>query len=177
MPLKHQRLMTHLGERFGRFTQRKKFFRSLELIDGRDRVRTFAFEGRKVAIKDTQWMPGEGLAFKAFRRALLKHQRAIKNKTIKTEHYRIVTPKAYGRIGKYLVMEQIEGKPFSHYFHGYSKEEYEDVARAINELRKNIKKFRVTAFPLRKAIQDHDWMVIGKDKSGKWLIAPPYDLF
>ncbi|MCD6479000.1 MAG: hypothetical protein J7L44_03890 [Candidatus Diapherotrites archaeon] len=158
------------------------FFSGLEYIGDLGRVRLFYYEGIPVAIKDTGRLERHGFDYEKIRKALLVHQKAVLEGKIKPNHYRIVTPKVYGQIGRYLIMEYIEHK--EHPKPGVTKNQAEITSyrEAYRELEDNFMK----AIKISKAYdvdvpQLIHLMVLGNTnpknpKKGTWLFSLPYDL-
>jgi len=71
-----------------------------------NRVKVFDFNGTRVVIKlaPNEW---QGLDFKRLRGDFLAHQRAVRRGLIKPQHYTLRSPRVYGVVGHFLVMEYV----------------------------------------------------------------------
>ncbi|MFA4855566.1 MAG: hypothetical protein WC634_03215 [archaeon] len=83
-----------------------RFFETLPYLSSSYKVRWFDFNGYKVVIK---LVPNErqGLDFKRLRGDFLAHQRAVRRGLIKPQHYTLRSPRVYGVVGHFLVMEYV----------------------------------------------------------------------
>ena len=73
--------------------------------------RSIYFEGKKVYVKDTLNHPNQGSDFEKLRRDFLVHQEAARLGFIDTSKYILFSPRVYGRVGSFLVMEHIDEMP------------------------------------------------------------------
>ncbi len=153
-----------------------RFFDSLPMVNGRHSVRTFEFDGRSIAVKDTKGLLSQGFDFRLVRSALLTHQRAVRTKALVPEYYSLRSIPLYGRVGHLLFMPLIEGRTFGQVMRFGSDAEKErvqmvraDVVSSMNQLH-----FQ-GAFEYRP--QTTDLIVSTKNgkKDGKWIVYLPYD--
>ncbi len=144
------------------------FFSALPTI--RFKVRKFMWNGKPVVIKDTLGFIDQGYQYDNTRKAILLHQRAVRSGKISARHYRIKTPKVYGRIGNYLVMEFMQGKNYD--------DNSGNLGMAYQELKENFKKLCIEN--LLTEPQLHDLIVLGNSNPGNpergvWYFSLPYD--
>ncbi len=150
--------------------QDKKFFATLESIDCRNPsyVRKYYFKGMRAAIKDTRNNPNEGFDYEKFRKAFLLHQKAVRNKKIKADKYILRSPKVYGRIGQYTIMEYIKKINLE----TLTFKEITELSKARKELEENLE--ILAKGKSGEKLQEFHAMCQGKE-NGKWVISLPYD--
>src|SRR3989338_5622001 len=89
------------------------FFKQLENINsGNIRVRKYMYGKIPVVIKDTWGQREHGHHYKILRHIFYDHQILARSKKINAEKYRLISPRVFGRIGDYLVMEYMQGMDF-----------------------------------------------------------------
>lgn len=96
-----------------RFLEKKNLkllFDGLPIIYNFSVRRTF-FKGIPVIIKDTRGGIAHGFDFERARKAFLVHQKALRQGQIKAIHYKMKSPKVYGRIENFLIMEYVPTSP------------------------------------------------------------------
>ncbi len=149
----------------------EKFFDSLpKLQDYNPQIRVCKYNGKRVIIKDTKGNQDEGFNFQELRNSFLEHQKSARQKAINTDSYILRSPKIYGRIGNYLVMELIEDK----YEEIYSSrpELRNKMVMAFNQLRRNFRKLK--SDKLIKRIPQLYPMITGIENS-RWVFYLSYD--
>lgn len=99
---KKKRLMKVLRENL----KNKDFFKGLPSVPGR-LMAIFDFEGIPVLIKYTP-SATHGRDYEGIERIFRNYNRSIKSGKIKAKHSVLRLPKAYGRIGDYVIMEYID---------------------------------------------------------------------
>ena len=159
--------------------QKPGFFRGLLETIGTPKVRKFVFDGTPVAIKNTKGFAEEGRNYAKLRQNFLKHQFAVRNGRIKAQFYKLKSPRVYGVIGNYLVMEFVAEKPILDFLPADEKKAEEIKAsciKAIRELEENIKQINKAA----PKPQVTDIMIAGNTNpkeplKGKWIFFMPYD--
>lgn len=176
-----RRKRVHLMNFFERNLQVPGFFERLPEADKAGRVRFFYFGGKYIAIKKTETEPAHGCRPGQVRKSILAHHKALRAGQLKAEKYRIITPKVYGQIGQFIVMEFMEGKSQFGVFEGLNKAEIQSLNDAYYEMHGNFEKLMWRGVIKRSEIpQLFDSVVLGntnpKDKTkGKWIFAPPMD--
>ncbi len=123
-------------------------------------VRFFEFRGKKYAIKDTMKKEEHGANYWEVRNAILAHHLAARNGIIKPG-YRMRSIKALGRLGRFLVMDFIEGKSIV-----FLSE------KTVEELRENFRILEEKGI-IKKTPQIKDLIV--SHKGGRETIRLPYD--
>lgn len=113
--------------------------RKLPQAHFRNSVRVAVIDGRKVVFKNTKGKDRHGHDYEKLRRTFLQHQLALRQGIIKAEKYSARTPKAYGRIGKYLVMQYVEGKSLTKFA---ILSAYEEIDAAYQEMKANFAKLK-----------------------------------
>lgn len=160
------------------------FFNSLQDIGKtKGHVKLFYFGEIPVVIKDTQRRDMHGFNYKEIRRSLLVHQKAALKGKISPERYRLITPKVYGRIGRYLVMEYMEHRETPKAGKTENQAEITSFSRAYKELEENFTKaIRISKTFGVDIPQVFHLMVLGNTNpknpdKGVWLFSLPYDLY
>ena len=158
--------------------RKRSFFLSLKSVNPQDfleSVRIFYFRGQKVVIKDAK--PGlsgaHGLSYEKHRKAFLQHQQAARQGRIDTSWYVLRTPKVYGRVGQYLIMEHVENKLGAIYRKG--GKDWEIWQNATQQLALNISTLQEQNE--MKIVHDNQvvhYMCAGI-QNGKAIIYPVYD--
>ena len=161
----------------------KKFLSSfLRLRDGN--IFVYTFDGVKVVIKYTGSRKTDqkqhGIQYKKIRQTILEHQRAARNGLIETKNYVIRTPKVYGRIGRHLVMEFVEGVDVK-----YTRDALlwnKEVSKAYDEAEANfVKLVEKNKIKESEIPQVPHLIYLGKvkkpGKKAKCVFSLPYDYF
>lgn len=173
-PSKREAMLHHLGRRL----RIPFFFRVLRRASPTAKVvKRYSYEGVPIVIKDTEGMAEHGYEFEELRRAVLEHQKAVRDGRIVADRYRIKTPKVYGRVGRkgrYLVMEDMgERHPD---MHSLGERDY-DAARkqAYNNFEELVRRGNI-----KRAPQVLHMMPLGntnpkEPEKGVWLTSLPYD--
>jgi hypothetical protein len=160
------------------------FFSSLKDIGkSMGNVKLFYYDGIPVVIKDTGRRDTHGFNYKEIRKALFIHQKAVREGKISPKRYRIITPKVYGQIGRYLVMEYMEHKEHPKPGVTENQAEITSFKEAYRELEDNF----MEAIMVKKAYEVDipqliHLMVLGNTnpknpEKGIWLFSLPYDLY
>lgn len=149
---------------------------------GGDKLLKYYFQGIPVMIKNTSGKWVHGIEYEKLRGAFLNHQKAVRSGKIKANNYRIVSPRVFGRIEGFLVMEFMEGRSFREVLARIKKEawsegkdaEDHECVKAFQELTENFDDVEYGKFEPDL----DDLMVLGKDlRTGKWLFSIPYDFY
>ena len=148
-------------------------------------VKRFEFNGVSVAIKNTKGNipPGSnirqmhGYDFNSFRKTLLAHQEAVRNKGITASRYKLKSIKVYGRIGNFLVMEFVESPSRGKVRRELNAAVRKSLDAATAQLESNLGKLTrdYTNIP-----QETHLMVVGNSNpkypdKGQWVFFLPYD--
>jgi hypothetical protein len=156
-----------------------KKFEALPSPGGSGYVRLYTFRGKRVVIKDTRGRATEGFNYGEIRKSIKKHHTHVLDGKIAAERYRIKTPRVYGTIGNFVVMEYMPSVSYKyardHFSHPYKG----SMERAVREVQKNFDRL-VATHAIPKAPQISDIMVLGNSNpeqpdQGKWYFSLPYD--
>lgn len=183
----HKNKWRELKKELSKKLRNPKFFENLEKTFSvksftSEKVKRYSFKGKPVAIKDTQGFKKEGFNYKKFRKAILVHQKAIRGKVkgveINAKNYKLVTPKVFGRIGNYLIMEYMNEMKTKRIF-SESKSVVESFLNAQKQMKKNFDSLE-ELLPEYEAPQIAQYMVLGntnpkKPEKGRWIFSLPYD--
>jgi len=153
------------------------------------KVRAFEFEGVSVAIKNTRGEEAGGSKPEEFRETFLTYHRETKRgklldgegKPIREQRARVISPKIYGKIGNYIIMECMDGMAIRDSLKVLRGDTYYSLKEAYKELEKNVrvikenKKFKKDRDP-----QPFHAIVLGNTNPknpwrGQWLFSLPYD--
>ncbi|VVB74745.1 Uncharacterised protein [uncultured archaeon] len=138
----------------------------------------FVFKGNPVAFKNTLASKTHGSDPASLRNDFLIHQRAVRLGKISADKYILRSPKVYGMVGQYLVMEYIEGATIDNAAakFGLDKFQRKNFLDSAYQLEGNFSKLLADGAlsNIKRKPQWTDVMVAGHN-NGKWVFYLPYD--
>ncbi len=137
------------------------------------RVRIFEFGSHKLAIKDTEYSKRHGMNWKAIRKDVTNFMVAIRQKQILPKKYILKLPKAYGRVGKFLVMEYV--KDLTEELIAQDKRMIDLIDNAKKELKTHLTKFSLSENTKTWLVAQVDQAMVAGIKNGKVILYLPYD--
>ncbi len=158
-----------------RLLESQNFFNRLKTAGHSDKVRMFEFNGRKFAVKDTRGSEMQGARYEKFREAFLMHQRAVRSGKIKPQKYALRSIKVIKKVGNFLIMNYIEGKPLPKNFdapeHTALREAFNEMKANMEEMKKGILFYSPQYIDVIVAKEP----IAGHPKRTKFVFYLPYD--
>ncbi|MFA6268338.1 MAG: hypothetical protein WCW13_04385 [archaeon] len=168
-------LVAEITKRFN--AEGARFFSALPQINPDSiYVKRFLFKGHPAVIKDTYGDVNHGQYPTELRHMLAIHQIEAKNERINTRSYLLRTPKVYGQVGNYIIMEEIQDYKKSPHC---SASEKDLIADAQYDFDKNMRflseqlKFDRT---LPEKYQQGRHAITAGIVNGRVILYAPYDL-
>ena len=167
----------------------KTFFSKLNPLGTKyGRVKEYEFMGVQVAVKNTDGTNSHGGNYKEIRKDIMQHQIAVRKGQINAPLYILRTPRVYGVVDNYLIMEKVKDMRNGRHHNDWRQEPTypKIVDLAYTQLAENLRYLKKTKKSLTTEI--HAQVSLDQEGSsphfiptgienGKVIFYAPYDAF
>jgi len=154
------------------YVDAKRLPRLKEVEHVRASIFKFTFQGKPVAFKNTLASKKHGFDPASLRNDFLTHQRAVRSGQIIADKYVLRSPKVYGMVGQYLVMECIEGATIDNASTRFALDKFQrrNFFDSVHQLEQNFSKLLADeALADKKRMPQWTDVMVAGHNNGKWV--------